>query len=102
MKYQLVLQFPITENFDFDALIGLETKLIFELGNEHDVNGHDLGSGEINIFIHTNNPNNAFEKVKALLSDQFASSLKAAYRIVGADQFIWLHPAANEEAFHVA
>lgn len=102
MKYQLVLQFPIAENFDFDALIELETKLTFELGSEHDVDGHDLGSGEMNIFIHTNNPNNAFAKVNALLSGQLASSLKAAYRIVGTDQFIWLHPAANEEAFHVA
>ena len=102
MKYQLVLQFPMTENFDFDALIELETKLTFELGSEHDVDGHDFGSGEMNVFIHTNNPNDAFEKVVALLNDQFTSSLKAAYRIVGSDQFIWLHPAANEEAFHVA
>jgi hypothetical protein len=102
MKYQLVLQFPMTENFDFDALIELETKLTFELGSEHDVDGHDFRSGEMNIFIHTNSPDDAFEKIILLLSDQFASILKAAYRIVGSDQFIWLHPANNEEVFHVA
>lgn len=102
MKYQLVLQFPLTESFDFDALIELETKLTFELGSEHKVDGHDFGSGEMNLFIHTDNPNDAFEKVIVLLSDQFASSLKAAYRILGSDQFIWLHPAASKEAFHVA
>jgi len=101
MKYQLVLQFPVTENFDFDALIELETKLTFELGSEHDVDGHDFGSGDMNIFIHTNSPNDAFEKVIVLLSDQFAPTLKAAYREVGSDRFIWLHPAANEEVFHV-
>jgi len=102
MKYQLVLQFPVTENFDFDALIELETKLTFELGRDHDVDGHDFGSGEMNIFIHTNSPNDAFEKAIVLLGDQFASTLKAAYRLVGSDQFTWLHPAANEEVFHVA
>ena len=102
MKYQLVLQFPMTENFDFDALIELETKLTFELGSEHDVDGHDFGSGEMNIFIHTNSPNDAFEKAITLLSGQFASTLKAAYRKIGSDQFIWLHPVANEYAFHVA
>ncbi len=102
MKYQLVLQFPLTENFDFDALIELETKLTFELGSEHDVDGHDFGSGEMNIFIHTNSPDDAFEKIIVLLSDQFPPILKAAYRIVGSDQFIWLHPANNKEVFHVA
>ena len=102
MKYQLVLQFPITENFDFDALIELETKLTFELGSEHDVDGHDFGPGEMNIFIQTNNPANAFEKVTALLSDPLSSLFKAAYRAVESDQFIWLHPADNEEEFHVA
>lgn len=102
MKYQLVLQFPVTENFDFDALIELETKLTFELGSEHEVDGHDFGSGEINIFIHTNSPNDAFEKIIVLLSDKFASTFKAAYRKAGADRFIWLHPAASKEVFHVA
>ena len=102
MKYQLVLQFQMTENFDFDALIELETKLTFELRSEHDVSGHDFGSGEMNIFIHTNSPKDAFEKAIVLVSDQFASTLKAAYRLVGSEQFIWLHPVANEEVFHVS
>ena len=102
MKFQLVLQFPVTENFDFDALIELETKLTFELGSEHDVGGHEFGSEDMNIFIHTNSPNDALEKVIVLLSDQFASTLKAAYRTVGSDQFTWLHPAVNEKEFHVS
>ncbi len=61
MQYQLVLQFPLAEDFDFDALIELETKLTFELGSVHDVDGHDIGSGEVNIFILTNNPDEAFK-----------------------------------------
>ena len=31
MKYQLVLQFPLSEDSDFDALIEFETRLTFEL-----------------------------------------------------------------------
>ena len=102
MKYQLILQFQVTENFDFSALIDLETVLTFELGSEHAVDGHGFGPEEINIFILTNSPDDAFEKIVLLLSDQFSSNLKAAYRIVGSDQFIWLHPKNNAEAFHVA
>jgi hypothetical protein len=102
MQYQLVLQFPLSENLDFDALIELETKLTFELGSEHDVDGHDFGSGEMNIFIHTNNPDDAFKKTIGLLSDQFSSILNAAYRKLDSDQYIWLHPANSREDFHVA
>ena len=102
MQYQLVLQFPITESFDFDALIELETKLTFELGSEHGIDGHDFGSGEVNVFINTNNPDDAFKKTIVLLSDQFSSILKAAYRKSDADQYIWLHPANNRDEFHVA
>ncbi len=102
MQYQLVLQFPITEEFDFDALIELETKLTFELGDEHEVDGHDFGSGEMNIFIHTDNPEEAFNRTTKLLSAEFSSILRAAYRNMDSDRYSWLHPADSNEAFHVA
>lgn len=101
MKYQLVLQFPLSEDFDFDALIELETRLTFELGSDHDVDGHDIGSGEINIFIHTDSPELAFEKAIVLLSAQLASTLKAAYRAIDSDQYQWVHPANYEGEFHI-
>ncbi len=102
MQYQLVLQFPLGEDSDFDGLIELETKLTFELGSEHDVDGHDFDSGEMNIFIHTDNPNDAFKKIALLLNDQLSSILKAAYRKIDSDRYTWLHPANNSENFHVA
>ena len=43
MKYQLVLQFPIDEHSDFDALIDLEDRLLRRIGENHIVDGHDFG-----------------------------------------------------------
>ena len=37
------------------------------LGDVGIVDGHDFGSGEMNIFVHTDNPKSAFEKIKALV-----------------------------------
>jgi len=102
MKYQLVLQFPLSEDFDFDELIELETKITFELGNDHDVDGHDLGSGEINIYVHTDAPEMAFEKIMVALGAQLTSTLKAAYRDMGSDQYTWLHPSNHQGTFHIA
>ena len=56
MKYQLVLQFYASSIEDFDQLIEIEEMLESTLGNLHEVDGHDFGSGEMNIFIHTNDP----------------------------------------------
>ena len=38
---------------DFDAMVALEEELTEELGDSADVDGHDVGSGETNIFIYT-------------------------------------------------
>ncbi len=102
MKYELVLQFPLSEGSDFDALIEFETRLTFELGSEHVVDGHDLGSGEMNVFIHTDSPEIAFEKAIVVLGTHLASTFKAAYRTMDSDQYQWIHPANHEEEFRIA
>ena len=48
--YQLVLQFAPKALPDYDALVALERQLTGQLG-ESAVDGHDMGSGEANIFI---------------------------------------------------
>ena len=55
MRYQLVLQFAAAMLSDYDALVALESQLIGVLGNSA-INGHDLGSGQANIFIDTTDP----------------------------------------------
>jgi hypothetical protein len=92
-KYQLVLQFPLSDPTDFDTMIVLEDTLIRELGNKASVDGHDAGSGQMNIFIHTNDPKHIFESL--LLShgsDRLFSQAKAGYRGFGTENFTALWP----------
>jgi hypothetical protein len=81
MKYQLVLQWPASSIKDYDEMIWVEEALISELGNLALVDGHDAGSGEVNIFLFTDDPNRAFLEIKRVLgSKDFLVGLKAAFR----------------------
>ena len=81
MRYQVVLQFPGSSEDEFDQVIALEDELAARLGDIGDVDGHDFGSGEMNVFVLTDQPVAAFEKAKEVVetSDLFAG-FRAAYR----------------------
>jgi hypothetical protein len=61
------------------------------------VDGHDFGSGEMNIFVLTDRPTETFEQVEAALrSHQRWSELRAAYREdVGETYTVIWPPNAN-------
>jgi len=81
MKYQLVLQWPASSIKDYDDMIWVEDALASGLGDAAEVDGHDAGSAEVNIFLLTDDPNRAFEEVKRVLgSRDFMVGLKAAFR----------------------
>jgi hypothetical protein len=74
-------------------MIELEDGIMTSLGNLGQVDGHDAGSGEMNIFILTDQPKLAFEHLKqALGTKDIMPELKAAYREIGDDEFTILHP----------
>jgi hypothetical protein len=51
------------------------------LGDIGIVDGHDFGSGEMNIFVHTDKPKSAFEKIIAFPAvRKNVQELKAGYR----------------------
>ena len=52
---------------DLDATVALEDALIEKLGAFADVDGHDVGSGETNIFIYTSDPAATFRQTKPVL-----------------------------------
>jgi len=88
--YQLVLQF---EELDFDTLTEIEDALIEALASSAEVDGHDIGSGEANIFIVTTKPEETFERVRELLAANPSSpNYRAAYRPVTSEQFMALWP----------
>jgi hypothetical protein len=94
MQYQLVLQLPASSIKDYDEVVELEEAIMGSLGNLGTVDGHDAGSGEMNIFILTNHPRPAFERIKQILGTRdFMPDLKVAFRMIGKDEFIILHPA---------
>src|SRR2546421_12156640 len=99
MKYQLVLQLGDSSKAAFETLVGLEDALTEELGEELGyVDGHDWGSGTANIFIHTDDPESAFERIKSIhLARKLLPQLTVAYREFEKDDWMVLHPAGVAE-----
>jgi hypothetical protein len=93
MKYQLVLQWSGSSLKDYDEMIAIENKLIEKLSKGSEVDGHDAGSGEVNIFILTDDPELTFSEAKAILgsSDRWLS-VRVAYREVAKSHYIRLWP----------
>lgn len=63
--FQVVLQWP---TWDFDEMVEVENLLMAKLTKHSEVDGHDLGSGEANIFVRTSDPHQAFEEIRNILS----------------------------------
>jgi hypothetical protein len=93
MKYQLVLQLPFASDADCDRLISLEEAIENSLVELGIVDGHDIGSGEMNIFIHGDDPKSAFDRAKVLLgSRNDLRELKAGYRTFEQDEYVPIYP----------
>lgn len=102
MKYQLVLQFDGSAIEDFDDLLKIELDLGLALSDEHLVDGHDFGSGEMNIFIHTNSPDEAFNVAKKIFDDAKISEMVAAFRDFDCDQYTVIYPENYGKEFCVS
>jgi hypothetical protein len=94
MKAQLVLQFTTDEDLDsFDRLIRFEEELISVVGKTAKVDGHDFGSGEMNIFILTDDPVATFTLVQQTNeSIRPTEEMRAAYRLIGREDYVCLWP----------
>lgn len=102
MKYQLVVQWPSTSIKDYDSMIKAEDALIERLSELHEVDGHDAGVGEVNIFILTNDFGKAFDEVKAVLQgEDLWVDARVAYRDVNKSEYTILWPEGLNE-FSVA
>lgn len=100
-QYQLVIQWD-DETGDFDFLVRIEDVLIASLSEIHDVDGHDMGRGEANIFIITPDPLLAFDEIKPVLAGQLEmSDVRIGYRAIHEDTFTVLWPEGLDE-FNVA
>ena len=92
-KYQLVVQVNGVGSEDFDWLVQWENDLAMQLPPSVDVDGHDFGSGEFNIFILTSDPTARFRKVQEFVAIRpLPNAMAAAYREIDSDEYIVLWP----------
>ena len=92
MKYLLVLQFPGNSITEFDELVEMEEELENKLGSTCEVDGHDFGSNEGNIFISTSDPQRAFKSVKEILGISALGKMKAAFRLKEGEEYTVVWP----------
>jgi hypothetical protein len=68
----------------------------------HEVDRHDVGLCEVNIFIHTDDPKISFREAAKILGEQeYWSQVRAAYREVTGSEYTILWPEGISE-FSVA
>lgn len=94
MKYMFVVQFPEEKYGDFDWIEKIENKLEESLVVDAELDGNDIGSGELNFFIYTNNPQGTFEIVKNIFKEEGSAleDAKIAYRNMDGDEYFCLWP----------
>lgn len=92
MKYVLVAQFP-EPVMSYDKVMDLEDVFINKLEGIAEIDGHDIGSGEINYFIFTNNVTEVCEKILPLLTDELKGVVKVAYRDAEGEDYSVLYPS---------
>ena len=98
MQYVLVLQWPGSSESDFEALIEMEDQLESGLAGHSFVDGHDFGSGEMNIFVETDDPASAFADAAAALgSSPRWTDLRAAYRAEAGEDYEIMWPETLRE-----
>ena len=94
MKYQLVIQ---TRDSSLDAVIALEDMITDLLNGTSEIDGHDFGSGEANIFIITTKPESDCNAIKTALGQRLEKEkIKIAYRALGSSEYISLYPKETE------
>jgi hypothetical protein len=96
MKYLLVLQFPSSVK-SLRQLAELEEELGRELGASAEMDGHDFGSGEGNLFIGTDDPDGTFSRVRQVMDLGTLESLKAAVRETEGEEYRPVWPPGLEE-----
>jgi hypothetical protein len=102
VTYQLVLQVQSDALADYDVMLAIEDRLIIAMDSAAEVDGHDVGSGETNIFILTEDPKAALARALPVL-DEFGvlNRIRAAYRRVGEESYTLLWPPNSQEEFAI-
>jgi vesicle coat complex subunit len=94
---QLVIQFTVRDDDDerMEAVSELENDLEERLNEDIALlDGHDTGSGEMNLFVLTNTAEEAFALIQPMIERRsLLSECKVAYRALEGDSYVVLWPA---------
>ena len=103
VNYQLVFQFRGDSTELLDNINALETELIDSLGERGRVDGHDIKSGKVNLFINTQDPASAFRRSKPSLERrELLNTVTVAHRLEGGAKFTVLWPLKSRRRFGLA
>jgi hypothetical protein len=82
---------------DYDEMVSIEDLLIERLSKRCEVDGHDFGSNETNIFVHAADPHGAFEEIRTILfGHRLWADTRIAYRKIDGDKYTAIWPAGTE------
>ncbi len=101
MNYQLVLQFKTSDAEEIEWLLTIQEDLYSMFGTKHIVDGNDIGLGKLNIFIHTNEPREAFEESKEAFDEKDLDNMIAAYRKFEDDTYKVIWPSDHRKEFEL-
>ena len=96
--YQLVFEFAGDSPKDFERVMAFETGLEERLRTGV-VDGNDVGSGVVNLFVHTTNPAGCFEEIMGSIAPAKLPLSAAAYRKRSEEKYVRLWPENDSSPF---
>ena len=93
MDYQLVIKFWRKSLKDEDFLSTIQAELKEVLGDTAALDGFDVNTKEINLFVVTADPKHTFRRIKSVLESRgILQGVSAASRLVGGAHFTSIWP----------
>ena len=100
--FQLVLQFRPWGSRRFDELVRFENHLVELLKGDAEVDGHDLGSNEANVFLLCFDPPALLRRcVEAAETTGLLPILSAAHRELNSEDYTRVWPEGDTSRFEV-
>ena len=98
----MVLQLRGDSTSDYDTIISLEDELAEHLGAMAEIDGHDSGSGETNVFVQTSDLENTLKAARVVLeSSHLLDRVTVAFRSLHDENYTVDWPDGFEGTFTV-
>ena len=94
----MVIEFEGDDLKNFDRVIALEESLSEALSRDL-VDGHDVGQGIVNIFIHSDEPQRCFEEAMRVIDGAEPGPSAAAYRRLDEEDYVRVWPKGDSTRF---